>query len=888
MSGLNPKTSKPLMKNNLYEFPSCRDFFLLDYEENIKNFKTTNLKDPEYIYVTAENKEKKIHEKILKRIDFLKDYEIIKVLTLKKNEINFIIPKEIFNNAREIRILTEIKKRIPLMKEIHRKTKINLDTKDNIIFKEHFSVPTSQKFYNRVFNLIIQKLGSNKHPNAQNQNNNNSFTNINNIIINNDPTNIINNNITNNNNFNNFVPNNSNITKNINNLKNIDNNFEQQPQNGNGGNNSNTQMFFNNIINRNNNLSINSFVQYNNINNNNNNNGPRNYNNISNGNNVSINNPIYQNSNNSQNQNFKTNNNINPHQMNQNFLNTHEDIEMKDDTGNGTTTPSSPQFTSQQGQNTSQSNNSQPGQNYNNSQLNQNFSQPYNPQPGQNPSQTYNHQPNQNFSQPYNPQPGQNPSQTYNPQPGQNPSQTYNPQPGQNPSQTYNPQPGQNPSQPFNPQPGQNPSQPFNPQPGQNPPQPYNPQPGQNPPQPYNPQPGQNPPQPFNPQSGQNPPPSPPPQPPSQPNYIFPKKGLRNIGSTCYMNATLQCLLHVTELIAYFIDEYPRDLNTLMKINSNVQSGGDISRAFYNLINGVYDKPEYLSNSKKNLNLQTNEKKSGWNIFGSWGINKNNNSFSPEEFKRSLGLHNPQFRKFEANDSKDLILYLLQTMHEELNYFGNINKRLKYIPNQYNMYETYNHFISNYNTNNFSKISLLFYGTYINTTICKVCKQMLFNFQKFEFISFGMFYYNKQKFNIMDGFRDNSKPCQLTGDNICNICKKMQEVETTCKIFEPPQKLLIHLDYGNNKKYQPSSIEFDEEIDITKYVAFDYKQQFKYRIIGVCTHYGYSGSYGHFVAFCRHREKNIWYEFNDSFVSECSKNNIYRGSPYLLLYERIF
>ena len=39
-------------------------------------------------------------------------------------------------------------------------------------------------------------------------------------------------------------------------------------------------------------------------------------------------------------------------------------------------------------------------------------------------------------------------------------------------------------------------------------------------------------------------------------NYIFFLKGLNNIGSTCYMNATLQCLLHVSELIQYFINEY--------------------------------------------------------------------------------------------------------------------------------------------------------------------------------------------------------------------------------------------------------------------------------------------------------------------------------------------
>ena len=66
---------------------------------------------------------------------------------------------------------------------------------------------------------------------------------------------------------------------------------------------------------------------------------------------------------------------------------------------------------------------------------------------------------------------------------------------------------------------------------------------------------------------------------------------------------------------------------------------------------------------------------------------------------------------------------------------------------------------------NFSKISLLFFGAYKNATISTVCKMEIFNFQKFEIISFDMSYYNKKKFNILDGFQDNSNPSLLKGDN---------------------------------------------------------------------------------------------------------------------------
>jgi len=377
--------------------------------------------------------------------------------------------------------------------------------------------------------------------------------------------------------------------------------------------------------------------------------------------------------------------------------------------------------------------------------------------------------------------------------------------------------------------------------------------------------------------------------PPQNSKYIFPEKGLNNIGSTCYMNATLQCLLHVSELISYFLNEYPNDRSTLRKKNK-YETGGEISEAFYGLVNGICktNNNNDLNQLNRNTTISKHRRNNSDYNYNNY-ISYSSDSISPYNFKSKLGIYNPQFQKFEANDSKDLILYLLQTMHEELNYFGDINTRYNNRVNQFDRAMTFNVFINNYNSHNFSIISNLFYGTYENTTKCDMCRNIIFNFQKFEFISFGMYNYNGKSFNIYDGFRDNETPQRLRGDNqfYCSYCKKLVDAEITCKIIQPPNKLLINIDYGKNKKYKPSSIRFDEIIDITKFVNFNFGCPIKYRIICVCTHLGYSGSYGHYIAYCRHRHSTQWYNFNDSSVNKCSKNDIYGGSPYLLLYEKI-
>ena len=331
------------------------------------------------------------------------------------------------------------------------------------------------------------------------------------------------------------------------------------------------------------------------------------------------------------------------------------------------------------------------------------------------------------------------------------------------------------------------------------------------------------------------------------------------------MNATLQCFLHVNDLIVYFIDEYQKDQRALFNINKNVPTKGDISRTFYNLVNGVYDS-ENIRNSFDNVN------------------NSYNYSFSSEEFKKILVKYNSQFKKFENIETRIFILYLLQSLHKELNFNGDKNKKLDYLPNQFNVEETFLHFNNNYNSNNKSKISSLFFGTLKNSFECQNCKKVVCSFEKLEFVHFRMSNYHNKIFNILEGFRDNSKPNYLE-KYPCTICNRDTKAIKKSDIYVPPKNLIINIDYGKDRKYQPSNVVFDEEIDINHFNQFgDYKEKIKYRLISICS----CLSDNHYVALCRNNKENKWYEFNDSSVREFDKNSNYNGFPCLLIYEQIY
>ena len=118
----------------------------------------------------------------------------------------------------------------------------------------------------------------------------------------------------------------------------------------------------------------------------------------------------------------------------------------------------------------------------------------------------------------------------------------------------------------------------------------------------------------------------------------------------------------------------------------------------------------------------------------------------------------------------------------------------------------------------------------------------------------------------------------------CQNCKGNREAEVTTKIYYAPLYLIINIDYGKNKKYKPSEIDIGNILDIKDFV--DNKSPInQYKLIAVCNHIGKIGSSGHYVTYCQ-SNKDKWYEFNDSSVSETKFEELNSNSPYILIYKK--
>uniref|UniRef100_H2Q9F0 ubiquitinyl hydrolase 1 n=1 Tax=Pan troglodytes TaxID=9598 RepID=H2Q9F0_PANTR len=329
--------------------------------------------------------------------------------------------------------------------------------------------------------------------------------------------------------------------------------------------------------------------------------------------------------------------------------------------------------------------------------------------------------------------------------------------------------------------------------------------------------------------------------------------GLRNLGNTCYMNSILQCLCNAPHLADYFNRNcYQDDINRSNLLGHK----GEVAEEF-----GIIMKALWTGQYRY---------------------------ISPKDFKITIGKINDQFAGYSQQDSQELLLFLMDGLHEDLNKADN-RKRYKEENNDHlDDFKAAEHAWQKHKQLNESIIVALFQGQFKSTVQCLTCHKKSRTFEAFMYLSLPLA--STSKCTLQDCLRLFSKEEKLTDNNrfYCSHCRARRDSLKKIEIWKLPPVLLVHLKRfsydGRWKQKLQTSVDFPlENLDLSQYVIGPKNNLKKYNLFSVSNHYGGLDG-GHYTAYCKNAARQRWFKFDDHEVSDISVSSVKSSAAYILFY----
>lgn len=341
--------------------------------------------------------------------------------------------------------------------------------------------------------------------------------------------------------------------------------------------------------------------------------------------------------------------------------------------------------------------------------------------------------------------------------------------------------------------------------------------------------------------------------------------GLSNLGNSCFMNATLQCLAytpHFAQLLLQKLDPISQKGGSSYYSNTsyNFCLFSELTTLLPRMLKKSYGSIQ-PSNVFKNLRSLSKEKRL-----------RPGRQEDAHEFLRIL-MDSLQTSVLKSHNAKKLSMPIQETSCIYKIWGGHLRSQVKC---------DHCHFESN-TFDSLLDLSLEINGDSVN--------KALISFTRKE---------------------------RLTGDNRyhCERCKTKRDATKQFTIFNAPNCLVLHLKrfsfnmsmlssrsyggYGGSiyggggySRYGTSSfgggkiskhIEFEKTLDLSPFMS-DAKTT-KYSLFGCLVHSGYSAQSGHYYSYIK-APNGMWHCMNDSSVSKSNEREVLRQQAYILFYKKV-